>query len=105
MCDVVNALGSEQRPHSGKKKKESAIKLDVKQRVAVQHGSVTKTGGGTVVDLTPSEDSVVAILGDTTLSGVVGAHEGELGHSQGKYEQKYAYCPQYVSLVHKDGRT
>ena len=45
---------------------------------------MTVTGGGTGgEELTPFDQRVAAIVGDTALTGVVGAHEGDTDHPQG----------------------
>ncbi|CAB1417868.1 unnamed protein product [Pleuronectes platessa] len=47
--------------------------------------SVTATGGGTGVgELSPFDLRVAALIGDTALTGVVGAHEGDTDHPQDK---------------------
>ena len=86
VCEAVNAVGSEQRtPTEIKKKKWSDMKVEVKRRIAAHRRSITATGGGTGgEELTPFDQRVAAIVGDTALSGVVGAHEGDTDHPQGK---------------------
>ena len=47
---------------------------------------MAQTGGGTGEErLTPFEQRVAAIVGDTALSGVVGAHVDDSDYHQGKY--------------------
>nr|XP_008279744.1 PREDICTED: nuclear apoptosis-inducing factor 1-like [Stegastes partitus] len=83
VCEAVNAVGSEQRTLTEVKKKWSDIKVDVKTRTIVQRQSVAKTGGGRGMDkLTPFEQRVAAIVGDTALTGVVRANVGDSDHPQ-----------------------
>ena len=57
----------------------------MKRRILAHRRSVTATGGGTGGEvLTPFNQRVVAIVGDTALTGVVGTHEGDTDHPQGK---------------------
>ena len=71
-------MGSQQRTHSEIKKKWSDLKVEVKRRVSAHRRSVTATGGGTGVgELSPFDLRVAALVGDTALTGVVGAHEGD----------------------------
>lgn len=72
LADAVNAVGSENRTVNELKKKWSDIKVEVKRRTAVHRQSVGRTGSGTGVDeLTPLEQRVTSIVGDTLLSGIV----------------------------------
>ena len=88
VCEAVNAVGSQQRTHSEIKKKWSDLKVEVKRRVSAHRRSVTATGGGTGVgELSPFDLRVAALIGDTALTGVVGAHEGDTDHPQGKYAE------------------
>ena len=88
VCEAVNAVGSQQRTHSEIKKKWSDLKVEVKRRVSAHRRSVTATGGGTGVgELSPFDLRVAALIGDTALTGVVGAHEGDADHPQGKYAE------------------
>jgi hypothetical protein len=81
-------VGSQQRTHSEIKKKWSDLKVEVKRRVSAHRRSVTATGGGTGVgELSPFDLRVAALIGDTALTGVVGAHEGDADHPQGKYAE------------------
>uniref|UniRef100_A0A8C5AEI9 Myb/SANT-like DNA-binding domain-containing protein n=1 Tax=Gadus morhua TaxID=8049 RepID=A0A8C5AEI9_GADMO len=83
VCEAVNAVGSQQRTHSEIKKKWSDLKVEVKRRA--HRRSVTATGGGTGVgELSPFDLRVAALIGDTALTGVVGAHEGDTDHPQDK---------------------
>uniref|UniRef100_A0A8C5C235 Myb/SANT-like DNA-binding domain-containing protein n=1 Tax=Gadus morhua TaxID=8049 RepID=A0A8C5C235_GADMO len=85
VCEAVNAVGSQQRTHSEIKKKWSDLKVEVKRRVSAHRRSVTATGGGTGVgELSPFDLRVAALIGDTALTGVVGAHEGDTDHPQDK---------------------
>ncbi|XP_017288266.1 nuclear apoptosis-inducing factor 1-like [Kryptolebias marmoratus] len=78
VCEAVNAVGSEQRTPAELKKKWSDIKVDVKRRTAAHRQSVTKTGGGTGDDdITPFDQRVASIVGDTALTGVVAPHVGD----------------------------
>ncbi|KAK0134018.1 hypothetical protein N1851_030424 [Merluccius polli] len=52
--------------------------MEVKRRVSAHRRSVTATGGGTgVEELSPFDQRVACLVGDTALTGVVGAHEGD----------------------------
>uniref|UniRef100_A0A8C5CWD2 Myb/SANT-like DNA-binding domain-containing protein n=1 Tax=Gadus morhua TaxID=8049 RepID=A0A8C5CWD2_GADMO len=85
VCEAVNAVGFQQRTNSEIKKKWSDLKVEVKQRVSAHRRSVTETGGGTGVgELSPFDLRVAALIGDTALTGVVGAHEGDTDHPQDK---------------------
>ncbi|XP_062242744.1 nuclear apoptosis-inducing factor 1-like [Platichthys flesus] len=85
VCEAVNAVGSQQRTHSEIKKKWSDLKVEVKRRVSAHRRSVTATGGGMGVgELSPFDLRVAALIGDTALTGVVGAHEGDTDHPQDK---------------------
>ncbi|KAK0146597.1 hypothetical protein N1851_014050 [Merluccius polli] len=65
------------------KKKWSDLKVEVKRRVSAHGRSVTATGGGTGVgELSPFDQRVACLVGDTALTGVVGAHEGDTDHPQ-----------------------
>ena len=78
VCQAVNAVGSETRTQVEVKKKWSDIKVDVKLRLAAHRRSVVQTGGGAGAEgPTLFEQRVGAIMGDTALSGVVGAHVGD----------------------------
>ncbi|KAK0146346.1 Nuclear apoptosis-inducing factor 1 [Merluccius polli] len=84
VCEAVNAVGSEQRTHTEVKKKWSDLKMEVKRRVSAHRRSVTATGGGTgVEELFPFDQRVACLVGDTALTGVVGAHEGDTDHPHG----------------------
>ncbi len=86
VCEAVNAVGLEQHTPTELKKKWSNIKVEVKRRTAAHRQSVAKTGGGKgEEELTLFEQRVAAIVGDTALTGVVGAHVGDSDYSQGKY--------------------
>ncbi|XP_016341425.1 nuclear apoptosis-inducing factor 1-like isoform X2 [Sinocyclocheilus anshuiensis] len=78
LADAVNAVGSENRTVNELKKKWSDIKVEVKRRTAAHRQSVGRTGSGTGVDeLTPFEQRVASIVGDTLLSGVVSVAVGD----------------------------
>lgn len=86
VCQAVNAMGSETRTQAEIKKKWSDIKLDVKRRMAAHRQSVVKTGGGTGDEEPSSFDQrVAAIVGETAISGIVGAHVGDSDQQQGKF--------------------
>ncbi|XP_013875615.1 nuclear apoptosis-inducing factor 1-like [Austrofundulus limnaeus] len=60
------------------KKKWSDIKVDVKNRVAAHRRSVSATGGGPGLPaLTPHEERVAAMIGETTLVGILPENEAE----------------------------
>ena len=72
--------------HTGEE--EVDVKFVVKRRVPAHRRSVTATGGGTgVEELSPFDQRGASLVGDTALSGVVGAHEGDTDHPQGKYAE------------------
>ncbi|XP_052464014.1 nuclear apoptosis-inducing factor 1-like [Carassius gibelio] len=78
LAEAVNAVGSESRTVNELKKKWSDIKVDVKRRTAAHRQSVGRTGSGKGVDeLTPFEQRVASIMGDTLLSGVVSSAVGD----------------------------
>ena len=57
----------------------------MKRRISAHRQSVTTVGGGTGgQELTPFDKRVTAIVGDTALTRVVGAHEGDADHPQCK---------------------
>ncbi|XP_027132538.1 nuclear apoptosis-inducing factor 1-like [Larimichthys crocea] len=83
VCEAVNAVGSEQRTESELKKKWSDLKVEVKRRVSAHRRSVTATGGGSgVEELSSFDRRVASLVGDTALTGVVRAHEGDTDHLQ-----------------------
>ncbi|KAE8284740.1 Nuclear apoptosis-inducing factor 1 [Larimichthys crocea] len=83
VCEAVNAVGSEQRTESELKKKWSDLKMEVKRRVSAHRRSMTATGGGSgVEELSSFDRRVASLVGDTALTGVVGAHEGDTDHLQ-----------------------
>ena len=85
MCEAVNAVGSEKRTQAEVKKKWSNINVEVKRRMADHHQSVAQTGRGTREEgPTLFEQRVGAIMGDTALTGVVGAHVGDSDYPRGK---------------------
>ncbi|XP_051790264.1 uncharacterized protein LOC127529717 [Erpetoichthys calabaricus] len=72
----VKSAGAENRTVTELKKKWSDIKVVVKRRVAAHHLHVSSTGGGTELpELTPFEQPVPAIIGDTLIVGIVPAGE------------------------------
>ncbi|XP_067245457.1 nuclear apoptosis-inducing factor 1-like [Chanodichthys erythropterus] len=90
LADAVNAVGSESRTVNDLKKKWSDIKVDVKRRTAAHRPRVGRTGGGKGVDeLTPFEQRVASIIGDTLLSGVVSAAVGDSDLLQDCHEDSY----------------
>ncbi|XP_027135231.1 uncharacterized protein LOC113745873 [Larimichthys crocea] len=82
VCEAINAVGSEQRTHTEVKKKWSDLEVEVKRRVSAHHRSVTTTGRGTGVEELPFDKRVASLVGDTALTGVMGAHEGDTDHPQ-----------------------
>ncbi|XP_061582062.1 myb-related transcription factor, partner of profilin-like [Cololabis saira] len=74
----VNAVGSEHRSTQEIKKKWSDIKVEVKRRAAAHRRSAAMTGGGAGTEaLTPFEERVCAIVGETVLTGFLPVAEGD----------------------------
>ncbi|XP_061571121.1 nuclear apoptosis-inducing factor 1-like [Cololabis saira] len=74
----VNAVGSEHRSPQELKKKWSDIKMEVKRRAAAHRRSAAMTGGGAGTEaLTPFEERVCAIVGETVLTGFLSVPEGD----------------------------
>lgn len=93
VCLAVNAVGSQQRTAADLKKKWSDLKVEVKRRTAAHRQSVATTGGGTGEhQLSPFEQRVAGIVGDTALSGVVTPHVGDSDYPQGKTCVHNACC-------------
>ena len=86
VSETFNAVGSEKRTQAGVKKKWSNIKVDVKRRLLSIAEVWSKQAGGTGEEgPTLFQQRVGASMGDTGLSGVVGAHVGDSDYPQGKY--------------------
>ncbi|XP_039526127.1 myb-related transcription factor, partner of profilin-like [Pimephales promelas] len=78
LSEAVNQVGSESRTVNELKKKWSDIKVEVKRRTAAHRQSVGRTGGGTGADeLTPFDQRVASIVGDTLISGIVSVDVGD----------------------------
>ncbi|XP_039630071.1 nuclear apoptosis-inducing factor 1-like [Polypterus senegalus] len=78
VADAVKSAGAEDRTVSELKKKWSDIKVAVKRRVAAHRLHVSSTGRGTELpELTPFEQRVAAIIGDTLIVGILPAGEGD----------------------------
>ncbi len=79
-CGVGAAHG-----HRNFFKKWSDVKVEVKRRITAHRRSMTATGRGTGgEELTPFDQRVAAIVGDTALTGVVAPREGDTDHPQGE---------------------
>ncbi|CAM4681829.1 unnamed protein product [Leuciscus chuanchicus] len=78
VADAVNAAASQPRTVAKIKKKWSDIKVDAKKRLALHRQSVSATGGGKgTPELTPLDERLAAIIGESLLSGVVTEAEGD----------------------------
>ncbi len=65
------------------KKKWSDIKVEGKKRISLHRRSVCATGGGKgVPELTPTDEKLAGIIGESLLSGVVTEAEGDTDASQ-----------------------
>ena len=96
--EAVNAVGSEKRTQAEVKKKCSDIKVDVKRRMAAHRQKCGQNRRGDRREgPTLFEQRVGAIMVDTALSGVVGAHVGDSDYPQGKY---LCICVTHNKLVH-----
>ncbi|XP_051780680.1 nuclear apoptosis-inducing factor 1-like [Erpetoichthys calabaricus] len=78
VADAVRSAGAENRTVTELKKKSSDIKVAMKRRVAAHCLHVSSTGGGTELpELTPFEQRVAAIIGDTLIVCILPAGEGD----------------------------
>lgn len=78
VADAVNQVVSEGRTVAEIKKKWSDIKVDAKKRIALHRQSVCATGGGKgTPELTPTDEKLAGIIGESLLSGVVTEAEGD----------------------------
>ncbi|XDV45646.1 hypothetical protein PO909_013706 [Leuciscus waleckii] len=78
VADAVNAAASQPRTVAKIKKIWSDIKVDAKKRLALHRQSVSATGGGKgTPELTPLDERLAAIIGESLLSGVVTEAEGD----------------------------
>ncbi|XP_026113218.1 nuclear apoptosis-inducing factor 1-like [Carassius auratus] len=78
VADAVNAVASQPRTVAEIKKKWSDIKVEAKKRLALHRQSVSATGGGKgTPELTPLDERLAAIIGESLLSGVVTEAEGD----------------------------
>ncbi|XP_046873074.1 nuclear apoptosis-inducing factor 1-like [Hypomesus transpacificus] len=78
LAEAVNATASEDRTVAELKKKWSDIKVEAKKRLAHHRQSVSATGGGKgTPELTPLDERLAGIIGESLLSGVVTEAEGD----------------------------
>lgn len=78
VTDAVNAASAQGRTVAEIKKKWSDIKVDAKKRLASHRQSVCATGGGTgAPELTPMDERLAGIIGESLLSGVVTEADGD----------------------------
>ena len=88
VCCMMDCNSGPNFPRSPADVTSVDLKVEVKRRVSAHRRSVTATGGGTgVEELSPFDKRGASLVGDTALSGVVGAHEGDTDHPQGKYAE------------------
>lgn len=72
VAGAVNAAASEGRTVAEIKKKWSDTKVDAKKRLALHHASVSAMCGGQgTPELTPLDERLAAIIGESLLSEVV----------------------------------
>ncbi len=78
VADAVNNVASECRTVAEIKKKWSDIKVEAKRRIALHRRSVCATGGGKgTMELTPTDEKLAGIIGESLLSSVVTEAEGD----------------------------
>ena len=78
VADAVNSASAQGRTVAEIKKKWSDIKVDAKKRLASHRQSVCATGGGTgAPELTPMDERLAGIIGESLLSGVVTEADGD----------------------------
>ncbi|XP_010778572.1 uncharacterized protein, partial [Notothenia coriiceps] len=78
VADAVNFASAQGRTVAEIKKKWSDIKVDAKKRLASHRQSVCATGGGKgAPELTPMDERLAGIIGESLLSGVVTEADGD----------------------------
>ncbi|KAK2878655.1 hypothetical protein Q8A67_019446 [Cirrhinus molitorella] len=71
VTSAVNSVGSEERTVPEIKKKWFDIKVLAKKRVTAHRREISATGGGqTTTELSPLDNRIACIIGDTALSGI-----------------------------------
>lgn len=71
VTNAVNSVGSEERTVPEIKKKWFDIKVLAKKRVTAHRREMSATGGGqTTTELSPLDNRIACIIGDTALSGI-----------------------------------
>ena len=91
VTDAVNSVGSEMRTVSEVKKKWFDVKLNAKKRVTAHRRETSATGGGqTTTELSPLDNRIAIIIGDTALSGIIadGDTDAQAGPSNIQIEGK-----------------
>ncbi|KAK0134732.1 hypothetical protein N1851_029621 [Merluccius polli] len=72
VTDAVNSVGSEVRTLSEVKKKWFDVKVNAQKRVTAHRRETSATGGGqTTTELSPLDNRIASIIGDTALSGII----------------------------------
>ena len=98
VTDAVNSVGSEVRTLSEIKKKWFDVKVNAKKRVAAHRRGTSATGGGqTNTELSPLDNRIASIIGDTALSGIIedGDTDAQAGPSNIQIEgtrNKLEFC-------------
>ncbi|XP_039623892.1 nuclear apoptosis-inducing factor 1-like [Polypterus senegalus] len=99
VADAVKSAGAEDRTVSELKKKWS----DIKVAVAAHRLHVSSTGGGTELpELTPFEQRVAAIIGDTLIVGILPAGEGDSDITAGADNNSTKADPNEENMVPGD---
>lgn len=79
MCLAVNEVGGQQRSLKEVKKKWADLKLKSKKRLAQHKASVQTTGGGRGnTSLTPEDDRIGSIIGESAVMGVYAEGDTDL---------------------------
>ncbi|KAJ8364717.1 hypothetical protein SKAU_G00135480 [Synaphobranchus kaupii] len=79
VAQAVNEVGGQQRSLKDVKKKWSDLKLKAKKRIAHHRASVQATGGGSATpNLTPEDDRIAAIIGESAVVGVYAEGDTDL---------------------------
>ncbi|KAJ8375462.1 hypothetical protein SKAU_G00060420 [Synaphobranchus kaupii] len=79
VAQAVNEVGGQQRSLKDVKKKLSDMKLKAKKRIAHHRASVQATGGGSATpNLTPGDDRIAAIIGESAVVGVYAEGDTDL---------------------------
>lgn len=77
ITEAVNAVSPEVRTVAQVKKKWFDIKVDAKKRITEQKKKKETGGGQGPPDLTPQDERLAAIIGETSISGICPRTEGE----------------------------